>query len=124
MRPPTSLPYISCCMTIVDHHQGFILIRQITYFVQLSDRAIHRKNTICHDQFSSGSSRRFQLLLQILHIVVLVSESLRLAKTNPIDRSEEHTSELQSRGHLVCRLLLEKKNQRTHHILNMYSNTN
>src|SRR5437870_10770091 len=24
-------------------------------------------------------------------------------------RSEEHTSELQSRGHLVCRLLLEKK---------------
>src|SRR5690625_5784918 len=28
-------------------------------------------------------------------------------------RSEEHTSELQSRGHLVCRLLLEKKKQRT-----------
>src|SRR5690625_6099414 len=26
-----------------------------------------------------------------------------------IPRSEEHTSELQSRGHLVCRLLLEKK---------------
>src|SRR5437870_7038141 len=26
-----------------------------------------------------------------------------------IHRSEEHTSELQSRGHLVCRLLLEKK---------------
>src|SRR5690625_6535437 len=28
-------------------------------------------------------------------------------------RSEEHTSELQSRGHLVCRLLLEKKKQHT-----------
>src|SRR5690625_6747673 len=28
-----------------------------------------------------------------------------------IVRSEEHTSELQSRGHLVCRLLLEKKNK-------------
>src|SRR5690625_6093055 len=27
-----------------------------------------------------------------------------------LGRSEEHTSELQSRGHLVCRLLLEKKN--------------
>src|SRR5437660_8673784 len=26
-----------------------------------------------------------------------------------VNRSEEHTSELQSRGHLVCRLLLEKK---------------
>src|SRR5690625_6677167 len=28
---------------------------------------------------------------------------------NELGRSEEHTSELQSRGHLVCRLLLEKK---------------
>src|SRR5215510_16284311 len=31
----------------------------------------------------------------------------------PWRRSEEHTSELQSRGHLVCRLLLEKKNTAT-----------
>src|SRR5207253_7998154 len=29
-------------------------------------------------------------------------------------RSEEHTSELQSRGHLVCRLLLEKKKKLSH----------
>src|SRR5690625_7126812 len=29
--------------------------------------------------------------------------------TSYTERSEEHTSELQSRGHLVCRLLLEKK---------------
>src|SRR5437660_8738239 len=29
-------------------------------------------------------------------------------------RSEEHTSELQSRGHLVCRLLLEKKKHNKH----------
>src|SRR5690625_6087567 len=31
-------------------------------------------------------------------------------------RSEEHTSELQSRGHLVCRLLLEKKKNETNSI--------
>src|SRR5690625_6764737 len=30
-----------------------------------------------------------------------------------LERSEEHTSELQSRGHLVCRLLLEKKKHNT-----------
>src|SRR2546422_6315339 len=30
-----------------------------------------------------------------------------------LDRSEEHTSELQSRLHLVCRLLLEKKKIKT-----------
>src|SRR3712207_7916594 len=32
-----------------------------------------------------------------------------LAKMLPEERSEEHTSELQSRQYLVCRLLLEKK---------------
>src|SRR5437899_7430834 len=36
------------------------------------------------------------------------SRSTRVA--SPIPRSEEHTSELQSLRHLVCRLLLEKKN--------------
>src|SRR3989442_8463119 len=33
-------------------------------------------------------------------------------KQGPPARSEEHTSELQSRPHLVCRLLLEKKNRK------------
>src|SRR3989442_4931370 len=36
----------------------------------------------------------------------------RVSKGEP--RSEEHTSELQSRPHLVCRLLLEKKKQIQH----------
>src|SRR5690625_5825835 len=36
------------------------------------------------------------------------TEDLR-GETRREARSEEHTSELQSRGHLVCRLLLEKK---------------
>src|SRR5437870_7711405 len=33
--------------------------------------------------------------------------------SDAVTRSEEHTSELQSRGHLVCRLLLEKKKTKT-----------
>src|SRR5207253_1583685 len=37
--------------------------------------------------------------------------ALSEACQNIVERSEEHTSELQSRGHLVCRLLLEKKNR-------------
>src|SRR5690554_7636637 len=42
--------------------------------------------------------------------VFLVEEGR--AKLRQVDiRSEEHTSELQSRPHLVCRLLLEKKNK-------------
>src|SRR2546429_3349827 len=37
----------------------------------------------------------------------------RRAHRGGMVRSEEHTSELQSRLHLVCRLLLEKKNNRS-----------
>src|SRR5690625_6678085 len=37
------------------------------------------------------------------------SENILMAHERIEVRSEEHTSELQSRGHLVCRLLLEKK---------------
>src|SRR5690625_6592949 len=43
----------------------------------------------------SSSSRGLFLICSIASLAVI--------------RSEEHTSELQSRGHLVCRLLLEKK---------------
>src|SRR5437660_7897404 len=35
-----------------------------------------------------------------------------VGKSTLLNRSEEHTSELQSRGHLVCRLLLEKKKKK------------
>src|SRR5206468_9002301 len=35
-------------------------------------------------------------------------------------RSEEHTSELQSRSELVCRLLLEKKKRRALHIVQLF----
>src|SRR2546422_2001858 len=35
-------------------------------------------------------------------------------------RSEEHTSELQSRLHLVCRLLLEKKKKQIYYVVTVY----
>src|SRR5690625_6312658 len=41
----------------------------------------------------------------------------------PPARSEEHTSELQSRGHLVCRLLLEKKKKTNIQTETNYSDT-
>src|SRR5690625_6677973 len=39
----------------------------------------------------------------------LIDKALKIIEKTDEKRSEEHTSELQSRGHLVCRLLLEKK---------------
>src|SRR5690348_17554164 len=43
----------------------------------------------------------------------VIKEITRVSK--PGRRSEEHTSELQSPVHLVCRLLLEKKKKKTRH---------
>src|SRR2546429_3743312 len=53
----------------------------------------------------SGESR---LIVQRANIANILNRSVEAAKP----RSEEHTSELQSRLHLVCRLLLEKKKTR------------
>src|SRR5688572_31721529 len=38
------------------------------------------------------------------------------------ERSEEHTSELQSQSNLVCRLLLEKKKKKNHSVRRLQSN--
>src|SRR5690625_5603625 len=68
---------------------------------------------------------RFRSKAELLHaslkamLRAAVDEHI-VATAQAGSRSEEHTSELQSRGHLVCRLLLVKKNIRanlalTHH---------
>src|SRR5690625_7817264 len=61
---------------------------------------------------SGGEAMRVSLIgamLSSADFLILDEPSNHLDRPNR-QRSEEHTSELQSRGHLVCRLLLEKKN--------------
>src|SRR2546422_4251025 len=53
-------------------------------------------------------ARRIPRRVEDRHVIrALLGRPVKLAVG--VDRSEEHTSELQSRLHLVCRLLLEKK---------------
>src|SRR2546422_1398967 len=54
--------------------------------------------------------------------VLLHMSNLPPGQPRPL-RSEEHTSELQSRLHLVCRLLLEKKKKKKIHVSNECSVT-
>src|SRR3712207_8990396 len=54
-------------------------------------------------------------LVQVANAPEDLDERRRLSKVrDALARSEEHTSELQSRQYLVCRLLLEKKKQKKH----------
>src|SRR3712207_7553341 len=59
--------------------------------------------------------RRSRLLWHGTHMVVSGTAWRRSAGISP--RSEEHTSELQSRQYLVCRLLLEKKKNHIYKLL-------
>src|SRR5690554_7146265 len=67
--------------------------------------------------FVTGFLRRFSFIsfsssgVTSLNIFCLFIEVARYKMSWFYLRSEEHTSELQSRPHLVCRLLLEKKKQ-------------
>src|SRR5690625_6443022 len=62
-------------------------------------------------QVSAGAQELERSALETLSEGERYSLQVELAQTaaERRKRSEEHTSELQSRGHLVCRLLLEKK---------------
>src|SRR3989442_5193442 len=53
--------------------------------------------------------------LKVLSIAGLIAKAISPAIDSTL-RSEEHTSELQSRPHLVCRLLCVKKKQGAEHI--------
>src|SRR5438445_806106 len=58
-----------------------------------------RRRTTCRDRPSTNRSDRHES----------DPRGIRASSDRFVDRSEEHTSELQSRQYLVCRLLLEKK---------------
>src|SRR5690625_5307724 len=73
------------------------------------------KNKLKVEHFSGYSNQSilqdFKATLFVSNVqTLIVSELEDELKEN--NRSEEHTSELQSRGHLVCRLLLEKKKKK------------
>src|SRR2546428_3452700 len=58
-----------------------------------------------------------KLLWDALSHWAIATQTLRVLNELLVVRSEEHTSELQSRSDLVCRLLLEKKKKQQHNLL-------
>src|SRR5690625_6456825 len=74
-------------------------------------------------QWSSGDGAEFRysatqtVTVYSEHVAQVRSVMSELSALGKQGRSEEHTSELQSRGQLVCRLLLEKKNHAASHRL-------
>src|SRR2546422_5843238 len=102
IRPPEEVPRLEAILTgfgaeadpAVRRHAG-------TWTHRLKDGRIREVDIVSHAIDFAG--RRAALVVAI--------DVTELRQTQ---RSEEHTSELQSRLHLVCRLLLEKKKIKEH----------
>src|SRR5258707_7343954 len=75
-----------------------------------------RKDILTRARFFVVERHRIELQPMIDQLVAEPARDFGLQALDLLrlefDRSEEHTSELQSRQYLVCRLLLEKKKQR------------
>src|SRR2546430_11317593 len=59
--------------------------------------------------------RSLKILKEAGTVGILADQNTMPEEAMFVDRSEEHTSELQSQSNLVCRLLLEKKKKKVKH---------
>src|SRR5690625_5672566 len=74
---------------------------------------LNRFTTVTNCHIKTENLRAHTKMADILVVAV---GNANMIKADDVKRSEEHTSELQSRGHLVCRLLLEKKKWNNTHL--------
>src|SRR2546425_2683969 len=92
-----------------------LLLLLFLFFFFFNDTATTEIYTLSlHDALpiSISDSLRRELLPFGVKVIVIEPGTFKTAiwsKVEAMDRSEEHTSELQSLAYLVCRLLLEKK---------------
>src|SRR3712207_7568476 len=75
---------------------------------------LHQQGRQPSPEARDGEHRAVEQRVGSLALAALLPHLERGQAADPRERSEEHTSELQSRQYLVCRLLLEKKKNVVH----------
>src|SRR3712207_7044712 len=109
-RPPRStlFPYTTLFRSRATRtdEQGRLLLLADQDRTRWDQRAILEGLAVTAGALASGPPGRFTLQAAIAGVHAMAPS---LEQTDWPRRSEEHTSELQSRQYLVCRLLLEKK---------------
>src|SRR5690625_2259471 len=95
--------------------------KEIVKIIELKDGLSISTNSFVGSVYIGNIQLNIMPKIKGMDLITLMNYAYQLKDLNTIHqssfnlqsfsfRSEEHTSELQTRGHLVCRLLLEKKN--------------
>src|SRR5256884_6355545 len=99
----------------IDHHEARVFHFNATDVDEIVVHPEHPTRHIHHRANSIGSGHTSEDHAFFQDVISAIGTASAILVTGPANakteliRSEEHTSELQSRLHLVCRLLLEKK---------------
>src|SRR6266700_2883066 len=122
VRPPVQLivslrKWVDASMSVIDS-----VLRRMNRCLRWKVRSYHPmeapNSNSSNSMSSSSSTAAWSCLSSSSRRMDLFCFSSRTASRSP-SRSEEHTSELQSRENLVCRLLLEKKKKKQNNNLNL-----
>src|SRR5690625_2651223 len=91
--------------------KGRLIMIPIEKTVKMSNQISFRIPSLWREElnFIQGNIAKIHIRNNAILINACNVYTTEVSSTIGDGRSEEHTSELQSRGHLVCRLLLEKK---------------
>src|SRR3712207_9123594 len=101
------MQYLNIFFLMIQRPPRSTLFPYTTLFRSITANKEERKGLLSHEE-----------TLNLIHLVqngdekakeILIESNLGLVRSVVSKRSEEHTSELQSRQYIVCRLLLEKK---------------
>src|SRR2546422_2755433 len=102
---------------------SFFFFFNDTATTEIYTLSLHDALPICSEQIGAGAHYRNRSLPEQSIPKQVSGRWLDCLNAHRIDRSEEHTSELQSRLHLVCRLLLEKKKHQSDTLCSLYPNS-
>src|SRR3712207_9123286 len=100
-RPPKSTlyPFTTLFRSMAQHHHTLVYGGCNLGLIEIIGQAVH-----------AGGGTTIGVVPRLVEQTGRVSDAVSVTiSCEDLTRSEEHTSELQSRQYLVCRLLLEKK---------------
>src|SRR3712207_2346925 len=119
IKPSSIVAYLDQFVIGQDEAKRILAVAVYSHYRKLEQARSHsveiaKSNVLLIGPSGTGKTLMCEMLSRLIDVPFVTADATSLAQTRYVNeeidaRSEEHTSELQSRQYLVCRLLLEKK---------------